>query len=91
MPLEKLEGQKGVLRILVFLLEHGETNFQKIIDESNLYDRIVRNSLPILKDSGLVSTRIDKTSYPPKNMISLTEKGKDVASKVKEIEDIMAR
>ena len=91
MPLEKLEGQKGVLRILVFLLEHGETNFQKIIDDSNLYDRIVRNSLPILKDSGLVSTRIDNTSYPPKNMISLTEKGKDVASKVKEIEDIMAR
>lgn len=90
MPLEKLEGQKGLLRILVFLLEHGETNFQKIIDESNLYDRIVRNSLPILKDSGLVSTRIDNTSYPPKNMISLTEKGKHVASKMKEIEDIMA-
>ena len=90
MPLEKLEGQKGVLRILVYLLYHGETNFQRIVDESDLYDRIVRNSLPILKDAGLVSTKIDNTSYPPKNMISLTEKGKRIAEKLMEIEEIMS-
>lgn len=89
MSLEKLEGQKGVLRILVYLFEHGETNFQRIVDGSSLYDRIVRNSLPILKDAGLVSTRIDDTSYPPKNMISLTEKGKGVANKLKEIEILL--
>lgn len=90
MPLEKLEGQKGVLRILVYLLDHGETNFQRIVDESDLYDRVVRNSLPILKDAGLISTKIDNASYPPKNMISLTEKGERIAEKLKTIEEILA-
>ncbi len=89
MPLEKLEGQKGVLRILVYLFDHGETNFQRIIDESDLYDRIVRNSIRILKDVGLISTKIDNTSYPPKNMISLTEKGKRIAENIRKIEEIM--
>ncbi len=89
MSLEKLEGQKGVLRILVYLNEHGETNFQKIVDDSSLYDRIVRNSLPILKDAGLISTKIDNSSYPPKNMISLTQKGKRIGSKLKEIDEIL--
>ncbi len=89
MSLEKLEGQKGVLRILVYLDEHGETNFQKIVDDSSLYDRIVRNSLPILKDAGLISTKIDNSSYPPKNMISLTQKGKRIGSKLKEIDEIL--
>ena len=91
MPLEKLEGQKGLLRILVYLFDHGETNFQRIVDDSNLYDRIVRNSIPILKDAGLVSTRIDDTSYPPKNMISLTKKGKQIAEKLREIEEILSK
>lgn len=89
MFLEKLEGRKGILRILVFVYEHGETNFQKIIDESDLYDRIVRSNLPILKGAGLISTRIDSTSYPHKNMISLTEKGKKIAEKLKEVEVIL--
>ena len=83
------KAKKSLLRILVYLLDHGETNFQRIVDDSNLYDRIVRNSLPILKDAGLVSTRIDDASYPPKNMISLTEKGKNVANKLKEIETLL--
>ena len=89
MLLSKLEGQKGILRILTFIRDRGETNFQKIIDETDLYDRIVRNSLPILKELNLIETRIDKTSYPYKNMISLTEKGKKVAEKLKEIEVIL--
>ena len=89
MSLEKLEGQKGVLRILVYLYQHGDTNFQRIVDEGNLYDRIVRNSLPILKNPSLISTKIDKISYPRKNMIFITEKGKRIAEKLMEIEEIM--
>lgn len=91
MSLSKLEGQKGILRILTFILDKGETNFQRIVDQTDMYDRIVRNSLPILRELELISTRIDKSTYPYRNMISLTDKGKKVAEKLKEIEEIIAR
>lgn len=89
MSLAAIEGQKGVLRTLVYLYDNGESNFQKIADSPGLYDRIVRNSLSILNEQGLIRQRIDNSSYPPKNMLSLTEKGKRVAEKLKEIDDII--
>lgn len=89
MSLARIEGQKGVLRTLVYLYDNGESNFQKIADSPGLYDRIVRNSLAILNEQALIRQRIDNSSYPPKNMISLTEKGKKVAEKLKEIQDML--
>jgi predicted transcriptional regulator len=87
--IEEIEGQKGVLRLLVYLYNVEEVNFQKILDETNLYARIVKNSVAILEKNGLAITKVDRTSYPPKNMVSLTKKGKRVAEKIKEIEEII--
>ncbi len=89
--IKQLEGQKGILRLILYLNEKGETNFQKIVYDSDIYDRILRLSLEKLKDLGLIVTRIDNSSYPPKNMISLTEKGKIVAKKLKEIEEVLSK
>ncbi|MEM0159777.1 MAG: winged helix-turn-helix transcriptional regulator [Candidatus Micrarchaeaceae archaeon] len=89
MAIRELEGQKGILRVLVFLLEKGETSYYSVIKESDIYDRVLRLSLEKLKELKLINTRIDNSSYPPRNMISLTDKGKKVAKKLKEIEEIL--
>lgn len=87
--IEILEGQKGTLRLLVHLDDKDETNQQRITDETNLYASILRSSVKLLKASGLVKTRVDNSSYPPKNMISLTDKGRRVAKLLKEIEAVL--
>ncbi len=91
MNLGSLEGQKGTLRLLVLLLKKGEINVQKITSESDLYYNIVNRSLRILSDLELITQRIDNSSYPPKNMISLTEKGKIVAEHLKKIEEVLEK
>jgi len=33
--------------------------------------------------------RVDNSTYPPRNMISLTDKGREVAEKLKEIKEVL--
>jgi DNA-binding HxlR family transcriptional regulator len=89
MAIRDLEGQKGILRVLVLLDEKGEVNYYSIIKESDLYDRVLRLSLEKLRELELIKTRIDKSSYPPRNMISLTDKGRKVAEYLKKIEEVL--
>jgi len=88
MNLKNLEGQKGILRILVYLLDKGEVSIQNITDNTDLYYSIVKKSSSLLREYGLANTRVDKSTYPPRNIISLTEKGKEVAEYLKKIEEI---
>lgn len=87
--IENIEGQKGVLRLLIYLNKVGKANMQRIVNETNLYPRIVKSSTTLLEKEGLVSTSIDRKSYPPKNIVFLTDKGKRIAEKMKEIEGIL--
>jgi DNA-binding HxlR family transcriptional regulator len=91
MAIRDLEGQKGILRVLMLLDEKGEVNYYSIIKESDLYDRVLRLSLEKLRELELVKTRIDKSSYPPRNMISLTDKGRKVAEYLKKIEEVLKK
>jgi len=89
MNLKNLEGQKGILRILVYLLDKGEVSIQNITDSTDLYYSIVKKSSSLLREYGLANTRVDKSTYPPRNIISLTEKGKEVAEYLKKIEKLL--
>jgi len=89
MNLKNLEGQKGILRILVYLLDKGEVSIQNITDNTDLYYSIVKKSSSLLREYGLVNTRVDKSTYPPRNMISLTDKGKKVAEYLKKVEELL--
>jgi len=89
MNLKNLEGQKGILRILVYLLDKGEVSIQNITDNTDLYYSIVKKSSSLLREYGLVNTRVDSSTYPPRNMISLTDKGRKVAEHLKKIEDVI--
>ena len=84
-----LERQSGLLRILVILSEHGEINYQQFIDVYKLYPNSFYLAIKKLIDLGLVSMRIDNSSYPSRKMASLTEKGKKIADYLKEINDIL--
>jgi len=91
MNIRELEGQRGILQLPLLLLEKGEMGYYSTIKESDLYGRIFRNNLDKLKKLGRVKTRIDNSTYPPRIMISLTDKGKKVAEKLREIEEMMEK
>lgn len=87
--LTALEHHSGILNILIILNERKELNFQAFISDYSLSPTTLYRTLGKIKELGLVKQRSDNTSYPPRNMISLTEKGKKVAAKLKEIEEIL--
>ena len=86
--LKKLERQSGILRLLYHLLE-GESYFTKILGDYDIPNNQLVRSISELKELGLITQRIDNSSYPPKNMISLTPKGKKVAELLKKIEEVL--
>ncbi|MGC9193636.1 MAG: hypothetical protein ACP5FQ_07040 [Thermoplasmata archaeon] len=88
-PIKIFEKQSGLIRLLIYLLDHQPINIQSIIDNTDIYPNIMYSSLNKSKDLGLIDSKIDKSSYPPKNMISLTVKGEKVARKLKEIKEIL--
>ena len=87
--LKPFERQSSLLRLLVILNHTGEINFQRLIDEYRLYPNPLYASVDKAKDLGIITVRRDTTSYPPKNMISLTARGKKVAELLKKIDDAL--
>ena len=90
MKLYDFEGQKGVLRLLMHLRSSGkEVSAGAVTLETDIYYRVLIKSLRILEDMGLAKSRVDSTTYPPKRIITLTEKGRKVADRLIEIENIL--
>ena len=85
----KLEKKSGLLRLMVFLYEHDEYMLSDIWDDSGVSRNSGSGAMELLKKYGLVKNRIDDSKYPPRYLYSLTEKGKKVAEKLKEIEEIL--
>ena len=75
--------------MLLYLEGKNEGGFQEIVDELDLYYGAVNRSFEKLKKLGLVIQDINTSTKPPSNIIRLTEKGRLVAQKLKEIEDIL--
>lgn len=88
-PIRSLESQAGILQTIIFLEKMGEVNFQKIVKDASITGRSLYGSLEKLDKLGLIKQRTDSTSYPPKNMITLTEKGRKIAIKLKEVETVL--
>ena len=85
----KLEKKSGLLRLLVFLYDHGEYMLSDIWDNSGISRNSGAGAMELLKKYGLVKNRVDASKYPPRYMYSLTEKGREIAWKLKEIEEIL--
>jgi DNA-binding MarR family transcriptional regulator len=83
--LKEIEMQSGFLRLLVYLNKNGEKQITDIMEETGIPVHQVYRSLEKAKSLGLVKSRIDDTKYPHRNLISLTEKGEKLSSKVREM------
>ena len=79
-----VEKQSGFLRLLLYLDEHGEQSITEILDGSGIPVHQLYASIEMAKNWKLVSSRIDKSSYPNKNLIGITEKGKDASLRLSE-------
>jgi DNA-binding PadR family transcriptional regulator len=84
-PLKVLEKQSGFLRLLVYLSDKKEKALTEILDETDIPVHQLYSSIEKAKELNLVKTRIDSKKYPPRNLISLTQKGIRVSEKIKEI------
>ena len=83
------EKQSGLLRLIVFLDEQDEYLLSKIWADAGISINQGYRSVEKAKQMGLIRQKVDASSYPPKNMISLTPKGKKVAELLKKIEVVL--
>ena len=84
-----IEKQSGFLRLLLYLDEHGEQSITEILDGSGIPVHQLYASIEMAKNWKLVSTRIDKSSYPNRNLIRITEKGRITSSKLNDFLDCL--
>ena len=84
-PLKVLEKQSGFLRLIHYLGENGEKPLTEIMEEAGISVHQLYSSIEKGKELDLVLTMIDRKKYPPRNMVSLTQKGLKLSEKIKEI------
>ena len=73
----------------MFLDEQDEYLLSKIWADAGISINQGYRSVEKAKQMGLIRQKVDGSSYPPKNMISLTPKGKKVAELLKKIEEVL--
>lgn len=90
--ISSLEGQKGILKVLVYLLNVREANRQKITDELTSDARITNACIRKLEELQLIDKSIKEAGRAGQQLVRvfrLTDKGKKVAKLLKEIEGVL--
>jgi DNA-binding MarR family transcriptional regulator len=88
-PLKVLEKQSGFLRLLVYLSDKKEKTLTEILDETDIPVHQLYSSIQKAKELDLVNTRMNSKKYPPRNMVSLTAKGRKFSRKLEELIKIL--
>ncbi len=83
------EKQSGLLRLILFIDEQKEYLLSKIWADAGISINQGYRSIEKARQMGLIRQRVDASSYPARNMISLTPKGKKVAELLKKIEEVL--
>ena len=92
MTISGLEGQKGILKVLIYLLNEKEANRQRITDELTNDARITNASIRRLEELQLIDKSIKEAGRAGQQLVrvfSLTDKGRKVAKHLKEIKEIL--
>ena len=84
-PLKVLEKQSGFLRLIHYLGENGEKPLTDIMNDAEISVHQLYSSIEKAKELDLVKTRMDSRKYPPRNMVSLTQRGERVCRKIVEL------
>ena len=88
-PLKVLEKQSGFLRLLVYLSDKKKKALTEILDETDIPVHQLYSSIEKAKELDLVKTRVDSKKYPPRNLISITQKGRKIARMLNEIIELL--
>ena len=83
-----LETQSGAMRLLMYLMK-SPSYVTLILKETDIPNIQLLRSVNLLLDLKLIQKKVDSSTYPKRNIITLTNKGKLVAQKVKEIETLL--
>lgn len=70
-----LEKQANLIKIIVILHREGEIDVTKFMNVYGLNPSFVYRELGKANKLGLLNMRVDRVTYPPKTIYSLTEKG----------------
>jgi DNA-binding PadR family transcriptional regulator len=87
--LKLIEKQSGFFRLIYYLHEKGETQITTIIEDTEIPVHQLYSSIEKGRNLNLINTRVDTSSYPNKNMISLTEKGEKIGKKLLEMVELI--
>ena len=77
------------LRLLAYLSDKKEKALTEILDETDIPVHQLYSSISKAKELDLVKTRMDSKKYPPRNMVSLTAKGRRFSKKLDELMRIL--
>lgn len=83
-----LETQSGAMRLLMYLMK-SPSYVTLILKETDIPNIQLLRSVNLLLDLKLIQKKVDSSTYPKRNIITLTNKGKLIAQKVKEIEALL--
>ncbi len=86
--LKDMERQSGLLRLLLYLLE-GDSYVVKLLHYHDIPNNQLMRSINQLLKLELIVSKPDTSTFPQRKMLSLTEKGKKVARKLREINDML--
>ena len=86
--LQALEGQSGILRLLVYLHQHGEANLSELIKKANINQTGVYNSIRRLSELNLIVEEKEK-NFPYRRVLRLTVEGKQIAEHLVKIEKLL--
>ncbi|MCL4447894.1 MAG: hypothetical protein M1556_07030 [Candidatus Thermoplasmatota archaeon] len=86
--IKALETQSGAMRLLLYLTK-GPSYVTLILKETDIPNIQLLRSVDLLLDLKLIQKKVDGSTYPKRNIITLTNKGKQIALRVKEIEGIL--
>ena len=86
---EDLEGQRGILRVLVVLVDEHEVSKSDLTFKTAIYTRPLNSSISKLGEMGLVNEKEDRTTYPVKHLVGLTWMGMEIAKRLKEVDEIL--
>lgn len=84
-----LEKQSGFIRLIAYLSGAGEKPLTNILKETEIPVHQLYSSVEKAKELKLLKAKIYKDKYPVRNLISLTDKGRKMAEKIKEMLEIM--
>jgi len=87
--LKVLEKQSGFLRLIYYLGENGEKTVTEIMEGADIPVHQLYASIEKALQLKLVKRRMDRSTYPNRNLISFTTKGEKLALKLKEITNLL--